>query len=170
MSSPYAVYGGSPGFTNWRIDRLSIRVESAPKAGKPSEVVFYPVDGRCAQVQEPSLQFVQDGPLRGLVTVQLKAGYAKADAVQSVLDYFKCGHLLGYKQDLSVVAYRLRDDVHDRLRLACSRRTLNHKVAALVDVKDCQRLRRVGVHDMVDVLRTEVIVQTVSFANLWVRF
>ncbi len=36
------------GCTNRRINRLGIRVESAPKTGKPNEVVFYPVDGRCA--------------------------------------------------------------------------------------------------------------------------
>ena len=77
--------------------------------------------------------------------MQLKDSIAQMTLIQTTLDHLERGHLLGNEQHRFLLADQLRDDVGDRLRLACAGRPLDYQIGTLAHLQNRLGLATVGV-------------------------
>jgi hypothetical protein len=75
--------------------------------------------------------------------MNLKAQVTQAHFLQSVMHDRQRSHFLGHEKHSLPVIGGARDDVRNRLRLACSRRPLDNEIAPRTNLLDYAGLRRV---------------------------
>ena len=103
-----------------------------------------PFPGRpLVDIIERLLELREDVGLAGLVRVELKAERLKPDLLETAMDDVERGLLLGDEEHLASVREVVGDQVRDRLRLACSGRTVQDERLAHRGVEDGGELGRV---------------------------
>ena len=159
------VVRGQAAPSDGRVDRAGVVVQAIPGLLEQDHVLGPALDLRPTHRQR-ALQLVQHDPLVGLVTVQLQAGVAEVDRVQTPLHDLQRGHLLRHEQDRTAAGQRLADQVGDGLGLSGARRSLDHKVAALHHIQDRERLRAVRIHHRMELGHPLGIVDVLVLADV----
>ena len=95
-------------------------------------------------VFERFLELREDVSLAGLVRVELKAERLKPDLFETAMDDVERGLLLGDEEHLASVREVVGDQVRDRLRLACSGRTVQDERLAHRRIENRGELGGVG--------------------------
>ena len=104
-----------------------------------------PFPGRpLVDIIERLLELREDVGLAGLVRVELKAERLKPYLFETAMDDVERGLLLGDEEHLASVREVVGDQVRDRLRLACSGRTMQDERLAHRGVEDGGKLGGVG--------------------------
>src|SRR6266702_8407611 len=78
-----------------------------------------------------------------------KAKLTDPGSVEPPLHHFECSLFLRQEQNTLAARERIRNDVRDRLRFSCTRRSLNDEVCAAHYVDERAMLRSVGIMDQV---------------------
>ena len=129
-----------------RVRGLGVGVQRL--AGVPERLAVRRVHARRSERERP-LQLREQLLLVGLVAVEFEAGVAQPEVVEPSLDDLQRRHLLGHEQHALAAPERLGDDVGDGLRLARAGWPLDDERQPARHVEQRERLRRVGVDDLV---------------------